>query len=727
MRRLLQLIALLAGVCGVGAAACSNTSYANGFTCVQAAGTANGGAGSSAVATFGANTTVGNVVVFFMSACADAGCTTNNAPSMTFSQSNGGSNSCTQVPGGAFDTAQDATQSSLSTKTTAYVCPITSAGTTFTATVTGGTPFYLTAYASEWSGVATTNFFDQVAMGISPDASAVTSTVTTASTANTTDLVIGYIGTSEDTITPGSGFSEVQKPGSFNEVEAKSVASKAAQSCTWSHAAGSTQGLCLTLKSSTPDATSLVSPRKRMVFKPGATLPPYVYVSNGDPLVGVDTTLVGFNNPNMPTPPSASGGFVPNGTIKTFSSCTPGDDSAAVLALWSTLANGDALLMSCVAGVGSGGLTLSGKTNVKIYGAGSGGFKALAVTGIGSSGGFSRPGFVKLVCTDCLMYNLDFNVNNIATGGLLVDSSTRTEIRHVSVHDGACVLQDPNNCFGTSGITGDGNTGNRYIDNHVYSMGGAGPNVNGLRGSWLRETGPLIWGSTFENNGGTGSACNCSNAEWGYNYMSGNQAAGIKLSGAGGPANDNVGSSSIHHNLFDNSTQIRLENTATSTAFLIYHNELRNQSDGIYANGGPMTNTQVTHNYIHDIAGPAVKLLSSASSWVIQDNEFYSNAAGVQFGEVGGTYSSITINRNDIKGNVYGVKFLNTPSITVGTTITNNAFTQGNYGLNIDSGTGGTITQSGNCWQTNAVANVSDGRGIISNPASNGPCANPVQ
>lgn len=728
MRRILQLGVLTSVACVGALAQCSNTSYGNGFVCVQAAGNALGGAGNVTTANFPVDTTVGNVVVFYLAVCADEACTTDNAPSITLSQDNAGSNVCTEIPGGPFEVAQNQTQISRSTKMTAYVCPITTPNKDWNARATGGTPFYLSGYAAEWSGVATTGFYDKVTSGIAATGGETSASLTTTSTANAVDLVVGMLGTSDDTISAGAGFLEVLKVSNYVQMEAKSVATQGAQTCTWTNAAGSWQGMCITLKSTNPAAEGVVWPYRRAKFRSGGTLPPYIYVDAGDPLVGVDNTKVGWNNPNMPTPPSASGGYTGGGVQKTFSACTPSnDDAPAVLAMWNSMSSGDYMLMTCVANVGAGGLTLPSKTNVKLYGAGSGGFKSLAVTGIQSVGGFNRPGFVKITCTDCLIYNLDFNVNNIATSGLLIDSSTRVEVRHVSVHDAACVLQDPNNCYGTAGIVGDGNTSNRYIDNYVYNMGGAGPSVNGIRGQWNRETGPLIWASTFYNTGGTGSGCNCSNAEWGYNYMHNTNAAGIKLSGAGSPAWDNVGSSSMHHNLLDNATQIRLENTATSTALLIYHNELRNLADGIYANGGPMNNTQITHNYFHDNSSASVKLLSTLSAFVIQDNQIYSSAYGIHIGEVGGSFTTVTINRNDLKGNTYGIKFQNSGSVTSGVTISNSALTAGTHGLHIDSGIAGTITESTNCWHTNSSSNITDGRGIIPNPPPNGPCANPVQ
>lgn len=238
-------LAILMFVCISALAQCSNTSYGNGFTCIKQAGTINAGAGGTATATFGSSTVATHQVLVIGFVCANSSCN-GDTSGITLTFSNGASDSCTAMPGGAtvFGDA------SSRWKGHACLFTSTSATTTYTVTASGGTPYYLTAYASEWTGVASSSPWDVVAGTFQVGGSYTTATVTTASTTNATDLVVGFVTLNDaNAITPGSGFTEIGETSNGVQHEGKSVAATGAQSCTWSFSnTASWQGLCLTLK-----------------------------------------------------------------------------------------------------------------------------------------------------------------------------------------------------------------------------------------------------------------------------------------------------------------------------------------------------------------------------------------------------------------------------------------------------------------------------------------------
>lgn len=255
-------LAILMFVCIGVWAQCSNTSYGNGFTCVKQAGTINAGSGSSATATFGSNTTATNQVLLIAFVCGNSGCS-GDTSGITISFSNGASDSCTAMPGGAtvFGDA------SSRWKGHACLFTSTSATTTYTVSTSGGTPYYLTAYASEWTGIASSSPWDVVAGTFQVGGSYSTATVTTASTTNATDLVVGFVTLNDaNAITPGSGFTEIGEVSNGVEHEGKSVAATGAQSCTWSFSnTASWQGLCLTLKAGSGGGSP--SPWRRRIIR----------------------------------------------------------------------------------------------------------------------------------------------------------------------------------------------------------------------------------------------------------------------------------------------------------------------------------------------------------------------------------------------------------------------------------------------------------------------------
>ena len=255
-------LAILMFACIAACAQCSNTSYGNGFTCVKQAGTINAGSGSSATATFGSNTTATNQVLLIAFVCGNSSCN-GDTSGITISFSNGASDSCTAMPGGATTFGDGSNR----WKGHACLFTSTSATTTYTVSTSGGTPYYLTAYASEWTGIASSSPWDVVAGTFQVGGSYSSATVTTASTTNATDLVVGFVTLNDaNAITPGSGFTEIGEVSNGVEHEGKSVAATGAQSCTWSFSnTASWQGLCLTLEAGAGGGSP--SPWRRRIIR----------------------------------------------------------------------------------------------------------------------------------------------------------------------------------------------------------------------------------------------------------------------------------------------------------------------------------------------------------------------------------------------------------------------------------------------------------------------------
>lgn len=197
-KRLLIAVGLL--FCAVPCwAQCSNTSYGNGFTCVQQVGTRNnnGSASSPLTATLGANTVSGHQVEALLFFCTTSGCVGGATPTITFTD---GASDAVSVP----TTACSSVNSQYSF--CAAIFPNVSATNTVSASWTG-TISYPALYISEWTGGATSNPFDGDAIycGASSGTSLTCSKTTTA-----TDLVTGFaIVANNPSITAGTGFTQI--------------------------------------------------------------------------------------------------------------------------------------------------------------------------------------------------------------------------------------------------------------------------------------------------------------------------------------------------------------------------------------------------------------------------------------------------------------------------------------------------------------------------------------
>ena len=261
MRKLLLLLCIFSAATW---AQCSNTSYSNGFTCVKSIGLIQGGAGSTATATFGSNTSAGNQVLLVGFVCGNSSCNADTS-GITLTFSNGASDSCTAMTGGATVFGDG------SSRWKAHACLFTStsATTTYTVTASGGTPYYLTAYASEWTGIATSSPWDVVAASFQVGGTYSSATVTTGTTGNATDLVVGFVALNDaNNVSPGSGFTEILETSAGVELEGKSVAATGTQSCTWSFSnTASWQGLCMTLKAGSGGGGETVIRRRTIIIQ----------------------------------------------------------------------------------------------------------------------------------------------------------------------------------------------------------------------------------------------------------------------------------------------------------------------------------------------------------------------------------------------------------------------------------------------------------------------------
>lgn len=224
-------------------AQCSNTSYGNGFNCVQAAGVANAGAGSTANATLPSNAAAGHQVVVIGFACSDSNCSQSAAGITLSATATGSGNSPVACPGNPYR---------LNSNIEIYGCwlmDVSAPTKSFTVTAIGGTPFYLSNYVSEWTGIAPAlSAFDVGGTSFSAPSTTSASTAT-GTTRNAKDLIMGMLQLSVSTgVTPGTGFIESGEYITGIQQEGKSVASAGPQSCTWTFSSSPWQGLCFALK-----------------------------------------------------------------------------------------------------------------------------------------------------------------------------------------------------------------------------------------------------------------------------------------------------------------------------------------------------------------------------------------------------------------------------------------------------------------------------------------------
>lgn len=218
------------------------TDYGNGWGLCQQVINRNAGSGSSFTGTLPGATTLGHALLVFSFVCNDTNCSTSGA-AISCTLAHGTDTSPESATGSPFRIGSGG-------RVIFYVWAIPNMGSTSTSvavTCTGGTPFFVTVGASEWSGGVTSGIFD-VANALTGTA-ATSASVTAGTTTNAVDLVAGMLVTSvSQGITPGAGFTEIGDLGTGLEHEALSVASTGSQSCTWTMGSSVWEGVCATLK-----------------------------------------------------------------------------------------------------------------------------------------------------------------------------------------------------------------------------------------------------------------------------------------------------------------------------------------------------------------------------------------------------------------------------------------------------------------------------------------------
>jgi hypothetical protein len=163
--------------------------------------------------------------------------------------------------------------------------------------------------------------------------------------------------------------------------------------------------------------------------------------------------------------------------IRTYGARCDGvtNDSAAVQAALNAVPNGGTVDIPCMAAVGSAGIRLANKTGVTVRGTVAGsGFRALARTGLNIPA-FGPFLFVIDTCNSCIISGLEFQMNNVAAGGIGITRSSDAVIQNNKVFNAG---------FFTGGaISASVNARNRYSGNLVDTTGGNGS--DGSRGMWI--------------------------------------------------------------------------------------------------------------------------------------------------------------------------------------------------------------------------------------------------
>src|SRR4051812_31620122 len=116
----------------------------------------------------------------------------------------------------------------------------------------------------------------------------------------------------------------------------------------------------------------------------------------------------------------------------TFSSCSGGDDAAAVQNAIDSTPNGGTFTITCMANIGAQGVHLRGRSNLTLQGQNGGGFRSTAQTNL-------RPDFGPAIMfvegsNSMVVQDLDFNCNNIPIVGLVLFQSDRIIVRRNRVH-----------------------------------------------------------------------------------------------------------------------------------------------------------------------------------------------------------------------------------------------------------------------------------------------------
>lgn len=201
------LIFIFTGVLSANAA-CSSTSYGAGWTCIQAKNSSNGGAGATHTNTFAGNAVAGRLISVTLVWCDNIDCTNNGTNTAAITGT--AQSSCEKNSAGEQNTSFR--------RWVSFGC-VGAVGTTIIATITGGTPFYLGMWSSEWIGNPSSSFFNS-SSGVGSGTG--TSSTVSMTIAGTSDLfVCATNNLSIGAITPGTGFAEISEDATGEQAEAK--------------------------------------------------------------------------------------------------------------------------------------------------------------------------------------------------------------------------------------------------------------------------------------------------------------------------------------------------------------------------------------------------------------------------------------------------------------------------------------------------------------------------
>jgi len=204
------------------------------------------------------------------------------------------------------------------------------------------------------------------------------------------------------------------------------------------------------------------------------------------------------------------------------------DDAARVQAAINRLGPGDALLVSCRAGIGAAGLVLRDRRDITVRGVNGGGFKALAPASLASQG-FSPVMVLVQRCTRCSVESLQFDMNRQPEAAIGFDRCAEPTLRGNIVTD----VGWPAN----AAVVATGNREGKYLSNQVLRTGR--DDKDGARGMWLGNGGdsqlewrPEVSGNTVEATGWTVIVVWGRGAVVTGNTVTGANGAGFKLASA---------------------------------------------------------------------------------------------------------------------------------------------------------------------------------------------------
>ena len=200
---------------------CSGTSFGNGVVCVQSA-YSQGGASQTVAATI-PGVSSSDVLTIFSNYCENSSCNAVVTDTQTVGDS--GTSTCVKSGNSPLNVTSPSDE-----RTYAWICTGLSSGShTITLTATGTTINYMSIYLTEWSGM--TGGFDSASVDATAGGTSTAPSVSTSgTTANATDLILGFNNLNSGVSAQGSGYSPVSLNGA---VEGKTVTSTGSQTANW--------------------------------------------------------------------------------------------------------------------------------------------------------------------------------------------------------------------------------------------------------------------------------------------------------------------------------------------------------------------------------------------------------------------------------------------------------------------------------------------------------------